>query len=641
MTPEYKPRILIVDDHEPGRYAMGRTLRQAGFETSEAGTGAEGLRQVAEKRPDLVLLDVRLPDIHGLEVCRRIKASPETSSTLVLQMSATAVDDGSRVAALEQGSDGYIASPMEPAVLIATVRSLLRIRMAEQALQEAVLEWQSTFDAILEGVALLDAGGVVRRSNAALPEVLGLERGKILGQELDGIIPPGDGEPSMSEVFRGLRRTSSERVLGERTLWITVDPIVDSSKNLRGGVAIVTDITGRKAMEQQLQHSQKLESVGLLAGGVAHDFNNLLTGILGNASLALTSLSDDEPIRPILEDVVRAGERAAELTRQLLAYAGKGHFVAGPLDLSRLVQDLVPLIQSSIPRKAQLVLDLESGLPAIQADRTQIEQVVMNLIINAGEAIEGEVGTVTVTTATRRADPGELGFLLSDHRGAADYVSLEVRDTGIGMDEDTQKRIFDPFFSTKFLGRGLGLSAALGIIRGHKGALHVTSAPAKGTLFEVLFPASDAAALPARSREKAALVRGRGAILVIDDEEIVRNLLQQVLTLAGYEVLLAENGAEGLSVFAKNAKRVSLIVLDLVMPVMSGNEVLPHLLTMKPGVPVIVSSGQSEEESMQKLRETPVAGYLQKPYTPTMLITRIQEVLGVSKEPGVSWLQAK
>ena len=628
MTMEERQSILVVDDNEAGRYATGRVLRQAGFKITEAGTGGEALQRVAEDRPDLVILDVRLPDIQGIEVCRRIKASPDVSSTPVLQMSASAVDDNVRVTALEGGADAYITSPVEPAVLVATVRSLLRIRTAEQALHEAAVEWKATFDAIRDGVAVLDTQGVVQRSNAALPGLLGLEPREIDGRSLDELIPPAEDDPPLVEALETLRRTNAERVLGERSFGVTIDPIADSPDKLRGGVAIVTDITERKRMDQQLWHTQKLESIGLLAGGVAHDFNNLLMGILGNASLAMDSLEDAEKTRPMLQDVVRASERAAELTRQLLAYAGKGRFVAGLVDLSSLIHDLVPLIQSSIPRKVRLMLDLEHGLPAIRADKTQIEQLVMNLIINAGEAIQDEAGSVFVTTGIRRVRAGDLSTFLTEHKEEGNYVVLQVRDTGSGMDEEMVKRIFDPFFSTKFLGRGLGLSAALGIVRGHKGALKVTSAPAQGTSFEVLFPATaEVVATAAEPPEQSVPVQGRGTILVVEDEEVVSNLLQEALTRAGYEVLLAGNGEEALRIFPRHASRISLVLLDLVMPVMSGEEALPHLLTMKPGVPVIVSSGQDERECMRKLQEPRVAGFLQKPYLPALLVEKVHAIL--------------
>jgi len=634
VIPGERQRILVVDDDEAGRYAVGRVLRQAGFEVTEAGTGGEALWRLSQERPSLVLLDTRLPDIPGGEVCRRIKSVQESRSTPVLQMSASAVDDNSRVAALDGGADGYITSPIEPAVLIATVRSLLRIGRAEQALQAAAREWQATFDAIRDGVALLDGDCIVRRSNAALRVMLGLEREEIVDRSLDDLFPPGPGDPPLADVLECHRRTNAERTVGERSFSIAIDPLADSGKELRGAVAIVTDITERKLLDQRLRHSQKLESIGLLAGGVAHDFNNLLMGILGNASLALDSLKDTHRTGRLLQDVVRASERAAELTRQLLAYAGKGRFVAGPVDLSKLVDDLVPLIRSSIPRKVELTLKLAPNPPAIYADKTQLEQLAMNLIINAGEAIQGDAGSVTVTTAVRQVTIAEMSAFLTDHQKDGEYVALEVRDTGSGMDEETLKRIFDPFFTTKFLGRGMGLSAALGIVRGHKGALKVTSVPGHGTVFEVLFPVFRAAPVQPQPTASTTLAQGSGTVLVVDDEPIVRTFLQQALTRAGYEVLLAENGAEALSILSRNVSRISLVLLDLVMPVMSGEEALPHLLTMKPGLLVIVSSGQSQQECSRRLGEPRIAGFLQKPYHSATLSAKVREVMGAAASAG-------
>jgi len=287
MTPIERQLVLVVDDNEAGRYATGRILRRAGFDVLEAGTGGEALLRVGQDRPDLVLLDVRLPDMSGVEVCRKIKTSAEGASTPVLQMSASAVDDQSRVMALDVGADGYITAPVEPAVLVATVRSLLRIRTAEQALQEAAIDWQTTFDAIRDGVALLNADATVQRTNAALPAMLELKSQDVIGRLLDDLIPPLKGEPPYLEALQEMHRATREVARGDRTFNITIDPMLGSNDKPRGAVVIVTDITERTRLNQQMQHSQKLESIGLLAGGVAHDFNNLLLGIMGNASLAI------------------------------------------------------------------------------------------------------------------------------------------------------------------------------------------------------------------------------------------------------------------------------------------------------------------------------------------------------------------
>jgi signal transduction histidine kinase len=258
------------------------------------------------------------------------------------------------------------------------------------------------------------------------------------------------------------------------------------------------DITDRRRFERHLQHTQKLESLGLLAGGIAHDFNNLLTGIMGNASLGLTELPDSAPIRRNLREIVSASERAADLTRQLLAYAGKGRFVLERIDLSQLVREIEPLIRTSIPKMVDIQLDLGAGLPSVEADPGQIQQLVMNLIINGAEAIgEANPGAVVIRTETRDLDAEEIRREFpNDPLSPGSYVGLEVRDTGSGMDEATRNKIFDPFFTTKFQGRGLGLAAVSGIVRAQKGAIRVYSSPGRGSSFQVLFPA--VAAKPAK-----------------------------------------------------------------------------------------------------------------------------------------------
>jgi PAS domain S-box-containing protein len=630
MTTALKQRILVVDDNEAGRYATCRLLRQAGYDVMEAATGEDALEQTTKAHPDLVLLDVRLPDINGLEVCGRIKGSPETASTPVLQMSASVADATSRAAALDGGADAYIATPIEPKVLVATVRALLRLRSTEQKLHEAALEWKATFDAIHDGVATVDMTGCIQRSNAALPAMLGLKPEDVSGRNLDELIPPQGDAAAIVKLLEAGRHFCVERLSGKRSYDINVDPLLDNDGTPRGGVAIIADTTERKELDIKMRETQKLESIGLLAGGVAHDFNNLLMGILGNASLAIDMLDNPAGARSAMQDVIRATERAAELTRQLLAYAGKGRFVVGPVNLSSLVQELVPLIQAGIPRQVRMDLRLARDLPGIEADKAQLEQLAMNLIINAAESIDGD-GLVTVTTHRRNVSPDERGDFVSEHEIAGSYLALVVTDTGIGMDEETRERIFDPFFSTKFLGRGLGLSAALGIVRGHKGAIRVKSTPGKGTTFEVLFPAGTAAQ-DEDTREPQTAERGRPTILVVDDEEIIRNLLLAALETRGYRVLLAENGAEALNMFSRSAQDISLVLLDLVMPVMSGDSVLPHLFLMKPDIRVMVSSGQDPEECVRKLKEPRISAYLQKPYRVDTLLAKMQAALSGGDE---------
>ncbi len=287
-------------------------------------------------------------------------------------------------------------------------------------------------------------------------------------------------------------------------------------------VCFVVDLTERKRLEQRLRESQKLESIGLLAGGVAHDFNNLLTGILGNASLALDELSPVHPVRPILENVILASERAAHLTRQLLAYSGKGRFVIQPINLSELVREIGSLLRLTIPKKVHLRLDLDDKLPPVEADSSQIQQLIMNLVLNGAEAIGDGIGAVLVTTGVREVDETyKQSALMRDELAPGKYVYLEVHDTGSGMDEQTKARIFDPFFTTKFTGRGLGLAAALGIVRGHKGDIKVYSTPGRGSTFKILLPAGSGSYEEAEQEIQRQELHGQGTVLIVDDEDIV------------------------------------------------------------------------------------------------------------------------
>jgi two-component system, chemotaxis family, CheB/CheR fusion protein len=387
----------------------------------------------------------------------------------------------------------------------------------------------------------------------------------------------------------------------------------------------------RARSDEKLLQKQKLESLGILAGGVAHDFNNLLTGILGNASLAVETVPDGSPTSRMLKDVVEASERAAHLTKQLLAYAGKGRFFVQAVDLSDVVREISHLIKSSIPKNAQIRLDLAEKLPCIEADASQIQQLVMNLVINGAEAIpEGQLGNVLVTTRAQHVDESYLTQIVSGGEiEVGDYVALEVHDTGSGMDQETLKRIFDPFFTTKFAGRGLGLAATQGIVRGHKGLLKVYTSPGCGSTFKVLFPVMADEREPAKAAPPLALKMSMrsGTVLVIDDEEVVRRSAKASLERGGYDIVVAENGTEGIQLFRALASKISLVLLDLTMPGPGGEEVLREIQGIKPEARVILSSGYNEVEVIQRFTGKGLAGFLQKPYTAAALVDKVNRAL--------------
>ena len=406
--------------------------------------------------------------------------------------------------------------------------------------------------------------------------------------------------------------------------------ICDSDGRLASVLSQVLDVTARRRAEAALRDKQKLESLGLLAGGVAHDFNNLLVGVIGNASLAQEMLPPDHAAAELIETVVKTGEQAAHLTRQMLAYSGKGKFVVERLNVSILVRDIVQLVRPSIPKKVALNLELREDLPPIEADRGQVQQIVMNLAINAAEAIGSHDGLITIRTRPQEVDDAYLRARpeAADLLQPGQYVVLEVQDNGAGMDGAVKAKIFDPFFSTKFTGRGLGLAAVAGIVRGHKGAILVTSAPGKGSVFEVLLPQAAGAAETSAEAAASLAPQGSGVVLVIDDESVVRTVAKRALERSGYTVLLADGGPAAINMLKRHPGKIDMAVLDLSMPGMSGEETLPEIRKVRPELKVFVSSGYSEVEAMTMFKGQRVTGFIQKPYTAAALTETVKRALG-------------
>ena len=387
----------------------------------------------------------------------------------------------------------------------------------------------------------------------------------------------------------------------------------------------------RLATERKILQAQKLESLGVLAGGIAHDFNNLLTAILGNASLAELDLPNDSPVQAPLQQIRKASLRAAELCKQMLAYSGRGHFNASRVDLSELVADTKQLLQVSITKKCVLICDLSRGLPQVDVDQGQIRQVLVSLVINASDAIGERSGTIRVSTGlTRRESAAPAPVHYSAELPPGDYVFLEVEDNGVGMRPDVSARIFEPFFTTKFAGRGLGLSAALGIVHGHHGAIGFQSVPGRGSRFRFLLPAAGGPAGPAQDAAPAAAaqVRRLGTILVVDDEETVRSVAARLLESAGFDIVLAEDGRQALEIFRRRAGDFTAVLLDLTMPHMNGEETFRELRKVRPDVPVVLMSGFSEEDSVERFAGRELAGFVPKPFDRDSLVGKLLSLVG-------------
>jgi signal transduction histidine kinase/CheY-like chemotaxis protein len=418
---------------------------------------------------------------------------------------------------------------------------------------------------------------------------------------------------------------------GERTcLSVSGAPILSESGEILGMRAIVHDVTERKSFEAKMQQAQKLESLGLLAGGIAHDFNNLLAAVLGNAELALAELHPASAARESIEQIEKAGLHAAELTRQMLAYAGRGSMVVQRVSIQDVVRDMAQLLGSSISKRHTFTLDLPEALPAVMADPAQLRQIVMNLVINASEAIGEREGVITVRAAA--LDPGKdlAGDFGIGDLADGQHVLLEVTDTGDGMDAATLPRIFDPFFTTKFAGRGLGLAAVLGIVRRHCGALRVRSQKGAGSSFLVLLPVKEDGGLtdagPGACPSGA--WRSAGTLLVVDDEESVRSMASRMLRAMGFEVILAGDGVQALARLKEQGGRLRAVLLDLTMPQMDGEETLRGIRAISPDLPVVLCSGYDVFERQGRFADLPFSGYLQKPYRLDELQRALRRALG-------------
>jgi len=412
-------------------------------------------------------------------------------------------------------------------------------------------------------------------------------------------------------------------------------PERDPQGTITGYHGVTRDITEQKKalkLEQQFLQAQKLESLGLLAGGIAHDFNNILMAIFGNADLALMDLDPEAPAAMSLHRIQEAAMRAAELTKQMLAYSGKGRFVLENLYLNRLLEKMLPLLQVSVARNAKLRLELPESLPPVLVDASQVHQVIMNLVINASEALGDAGGVITLRAGTLECGQGGPADAWPDQSvREGRYVFLEVADTGCGMDREALHKLFDPFYSTKFAGRGLGLAAVQGIVKGHQGHLKVDSEPGLGATFTILLPEScqPAASLPAvRSRRDSGPEgwKGAGTVLLVDDEQALRVIGTAMLKVLGFAPITARDGLEALEIFRKTPGIV-LVILDLTMPRLDGAGCFRELRRLDPGVKVVMSSGFSEQEVTREFAGMGLAGFIHKPYKVAGLSGIIRKVL--------------
>ncbi len=517
---------------------------------------------------------------------------------------------------------------------------LRRGRSHDDELRRSEQRYRTLFEQANDAVFLETLDGRIIDVNRRACELLGYTRRELLALNVSDITPD-DVHEGIAESIDDLLSTGGmclESVNLHRNG--SVIPVEVSLRVLRGDgepllLTLVRDISDRKRieeerarMEEHLLHAQKAEGLGIMSAGLAHDFNNILMGIQGFAELALQGLDQRHPSRDAVERIGAATRRATALTQQLLAYTGRGHMETEALDLDRLVDDLLDVLRSGVSKKVVVERRFDGDPPPVLGNASNLRQLVMNLLLNAGEAIGDRPGTVTVRTGSEEFADGQTdGLLVPGEPPVGPCAILEITDDGCGMDEETRARIFDPFFSSKRPGRGLGLAAVYGVVKRHGGALQVSSRPGAGTGFRVWLPTAGECVACAAQDPRASLPGGEERILFVDDEEHVRQVAAQALGRLGYRVDFAEDGAQGLDRFLQSQDELDLVIVDVMMPVLGGLELLQELKRIRPDVKVILSSGYNELDTTGDIAPGDLAGFLQKPYSLQSLAEKVRHAL--------------
>ncbi|MEE2664465.1 MAG: PAS domain S-box protein [Myxococcota bacterium] len=525
---------------------------------------------------------------------------------------------------------------------VSFARDITQLKEAEEAVRASEDRYRVIVESSEDVVFESDSDGNVIFVTPNIEDVLGYSVEEIHAHEAFQPIHPDDVERLQEEfniaimgpkpvrmVYRAMHKDGRVRYL-QSTGVAYVHPtggnhFLNFTRDL---TPVIEGLSKQKELESRLQHAQRLESLGVMAGGVAHDFNNLLTPVLADASLALADLPADSPIRFRLERIQRTAQRAAELTRLMLAYAGADEIEVEPLDLSKLVKEMSQLLSAGIGEGTTLTYALASDLPLVGGDPGQLTQVVMNLLTNAVEATGTDGGTVAIRTGTGEQADCYASQFPSDF-GPGPYVFLEVEDDGCGMDAETQRRIFDPFFSTKFTGRGLGLASVLGILRAHGGAIEIDSHLGRGTKFRVMLPLAEQGSAGRRedTPQAAEPVPPRSMVLVIDDDDGTREITSDCLERAGLRVLLASDGDTGLKRFEQHADEIAVVILDRTMPGVSGEETFDRIRAIRPSVRILLMSGYAEQRAAEAFAGRQLSGFIGKPFLPEDLLAAVSDLI--------------
>ncbi len=651
-TPKATLRVLIVGDASDSNGALVAAFTAHGCKVLSVASAEEGLRHVCEDSPEIVVLDYDLLDLGGDRLLRAAKVPG--SSTVALIVTSDSIPSKA-VELMRQGADGYVRKPYDPEYLITLAdkarreRALLRVEeLLEQrtiSLRDSEARFRSLVEGIVEIILVCDEAGVIQHINKVGAERLEWVPDQLVGKPLSTILAPEaagaltttasqrDTETPCHEITyhtRGGRRIEVE--VSERQIVFNGQPAV---------MTVARDITERRhaeeekgKLEAQLQEAQKMEAIGTLAGGVAHDFNNLLTVIMGHSALLKNRAKPGDELYQDITTIESVVQRAKALTDQLLGFARRGKHQHALVDIRESVRDVVALLSRTIDKKIQFKEELCSTPALVLGDPGQLHQVILNLSVNARDAMP-EGGDITFKVDITPADK----TLRLRYPGvtAEQFVRLSVCDTGCGITAAIQRRIFEPFFTTKGPGKGTGMGLAMvyGIVKNHGGVIDVESVPSRGTTFTLYLPLASQPQMEKEDKEQERPVGGSGKILLVEDEELVRNIAARLLRHLGYEVAMASDGLAAVEYYREHGREIGLVVLDMVMPKMNGRDCFRALRAMNPHVKAILSTGYDQNHATQDLLDEGVQGFVQKPYDLVEFSRTIEKALLAEPKPNV------
>jgi DNA-binding response OmpR family regulator/nitrogen-specific signal transduction histidine kinase len=612
-------RLLIVDDNAATRYAMRRTVERHGYTVLEAGTGSEGLAMIEANDFAGLILDVNLPDMSGFDIVRKLRDDPETQLLPVIHVSAASIETGDMITGLDNGADAYLIHPVDPDVLLATIRTLLRVRETEDALRESEARFREIFINIAAPIGVVDSRLAVIEANDAFRRLAG-EAG--CDDSLDGCFIPG--QDALLEEMRQTLATrqrwrgdlSMHSALGTReTEWrvtpyrddaglVFIDDVTEQRLRERtqleqidtATTQLAIEIAERERSESQLLQAQKMDALGKLTGGIAHDFNNLLTSIITGIDLINRSVEagKTQGVQRFADAALGSARRASALTHRLLAFARQQPLDAQATDVNDRVRSLEDMLRRTIGEHISLALDLDASAAIANVDANQLENAVINLVINARDAMDGQ-GVIRVTTDQVRI---ERDPELAD----GDYIMLTVSDNGGGIPPEILDKVFEPFFTTKPLGQGtgLGLSMIYGFARQSGGQARIVSTVGKGTDVSLLLPVGQGEVVPLMQRALP-IGGGRGErILVVEDTDSLRMMTEEILIRAGYECIATGDIEHALRVL-RGDEGLDLLLTDVGMPGMNGRDLAEVARAWRPTLPVLFMTGYTEN-AMQRSR---------------------------------------